>query len=491
MSVGWGLRGDYGHEAGAMMPGALLGLALCLAAGRADWAQRAPTIAALCAIGWAFGGQMSYGVVIGYTADSAWANVLYGYANLFVIGALWGAVGAGILGLALTCRRSELDAFVGPLLAVYAGWKLLDLSGATDRLEARWSLYDTDWVAASSALLIALVYLALAPRARAACRLIAILAAGWWLGLLLLTIVGGLRMTPPRSDNWAGCVGLCAALCVYLWRRRHRAALSLVLYGALAGGAGFAIGDFVQMLGRANWGPIGRFPALQGLGYWKWMEQLFGLLMGTGVALGLARLTSLNLAPPEEDDTKGWSRDAAVLFLLLAIPWENFPRNVSRWVADGHLGEPLLGLAPARWFGLVSLLLTALVIAALRRYRAGALPLIPAAPFARAQWLYLLLLWFFLAVDFTQAFPAMKERSVLLVHVSFWLTALACTWLTIVLPAPADEREGEPCNAEVPVWTRGRFFWLAWMLVPLLILVLAWLTLGTHDAPLPGSQKRF
>lgn len=491
MSVGWGLRGDYGHEAGAMMPGALLGLALCLTTGRADWVQRGPTIAALCAIGWAFGGQMSYGVVIGYTADSAWANVLYGYANLFVIGALWGAVGAGILGLALTLRRSELDVFVGPLLAVYAGWKLLDFSGATDKLEARWPLYDTDWVAASSALLIAFVYGVVSAKARAACRLLAALAAGWWLGLFLLTVVCGLRMTPPRSDNWAGCVGLCAALCLYLWRIRHRAALSLVSYGALAGGVGFAIGDFVQMLGRANWGPIGRFPALQGLGYWKWMEQLFGLLMGAGVALGIARLAALNLASPEEDDAKGWSRDAAVLFLLLVIPWENFPRNVSRWVADGHLSEPLLGLTPARWFGLIGLLLTVLVIAALRRYRAGALPLIPAAPFARVQWLYLLLLWFFLAVDFTQAFPSLKERSVLLVHVSFWLTALACTWLTITQPAPADVREGKPRSAEDAVWTRGRVFWLAWALVPLLIFALAWLTLRTHGAALPGSQQRF
>ena len=33
MSVGWGFRGDYGHEAGAMVPGALLGLAICLALG--------------------------------------------------------------------------------------------------------------------------------------------------------------------------------------------------------------------------------------------------------------------------------------------------------------------------------------------------------------------------------------------------------------------------------------------------------------------------
>lgn len=491
MSVGWGLRGDYGHEAGAMMPGALLGLALCLAAGRADWVQRAPTIAALCAIGWAFGGQMSYGIVIGYTADSAWANVLYGYANLFVIGALWGAVGAGILGLSLTLRRSELDAFVGPLLAVYVGWKLLDFSGATSWLESRWSLYDTDWVAATSALLIAAGYAAFAPKARAACRFVIVLAAGWWLGLGLLTLVFGLRMTPPRSDNWAGCVGLCAALCVYLWRIRHRAALSLVSYGALAGGAGFAVGDFVQMLGRANWGVIGRLPALQGLGYWKWMEQLFGLLMGAGVALGIARIAKLNLASPEEDGSNGWSRNAAVLFLLVVIPWENFPRNVSRWTADGQLGEPLLGLSPARWFALTAVLLTLLVIAALRRYRAGNLPLIPVAAFPRTQWLFLLLLWFFLAVDFTQAFPVMKERSVLLVHVSFWLTALACTWLTITLASSVNMLEREPRNVEDSAWTRGRFFWLAWALVPLLILALAWLTLGTHDAPLSGSQTRF
>ena len=30
MSVGWGFRGDYGHEAGAMVPGALLGLAILI-----------------------------------------------------------------------------------------------------------------------------------------------------------------------------------------------------------------------------------------------------------------------------------------------------------------------------------------------------------------------------------------------------------------------------------------------------------------------------
>lgn len=43
-SVGWGIRGDYGHEAGAMIPGALLSLAVCLASGREDLWRRAAVV---------------------------------------------------------------------------------------------------------------------------------------------------------------------------------------------------------------------------------------------------------------------------------------------------------------------------------------------------------------------------------------------------------------------------------------------------------------
>ena len=78
MSVGWGFRGDYGHEAGAMVPGALVALAICLTSGREDWWNRAPMLAMLGAIGWAFGGQMSYGKIIGYTAHTSFPDVLYG-----------------------------------------------------------------------------------------------------------------------------------------------------------------------------------------------------------------------------------------------------------------------------------------------------------------------------------------------------------------------------------------------------------------------------
>ena len=138
MSVGWGFRGDYGHEAGAMVPGALLGLAICLSSGRKDWWQRS-TIMAMCgAIGWAFGGQMSYGRVIGYTAGSSLPDVAYGYASLFLIGGLWGGTGAAILSLSITESRSYLERFAGPLVALYLVWFAIDLSGLTEWLAETW-----------------------------------------------------------------------------------------------------------------------------------------------------------------------------------------------------------------------------------------------------------------------------------------------------------------------------------------------------------------
>lgn len=106
MSLGWGIRGDYGHEAGAMIPGALVGLAVCLASGREDWWRRAGIMGLCGAVGWAFGGQMSYGRVIGYTASSSLLDVFYGYASLLLIGGLWAGVGAAILTLSVTASRS-------------------------------------------------------------------------------------------------------------------------------------------------------------------------------------------------------------------------------------------------------------------------------------------------------------------------------------------------------------------------------------------------
>src|SRR5580704_18796562 len=70
VSIGWGVRGQFGHEYGAALAGALGGMVVALLAGRPDWHSRIAYFAALGAIGWAFGGGMSYMKTVAYAHSS-------------------------------------------------------------------------------------------------------------------------------------------------------------------------------------------------------------------------------------------------------------------------------------------------------------------------------------------------------------------------------------------------------------------------------------
>lgn len=491
MSVGWGFRGDYGHEAGAMVPGALLGLSICLASGRQDWWQRASIMAMCGAVGWAFGGQMSYGQIIGYTASDSLPDVVYGYGCLFLIGGLWAGTGSGILALGVTRPRSYLERFAGPLVVLWLVWFASDLSGLTERLVDAWYLHDTDWVAALSALLVAAVYAVLVPRNRPACTLIICLAAGWWGGYIILTGLLGLRMTPPRSDNWSGCVGLFIALVLYLICQKNRAGLIIALWGFLVGGLGFAVGDFVNMLGRAQWGPIGQVAALQGLDYWKWMEQLFGLIMGIGVGLVFLRSMRRRLPPPVEDQESGNLNTVALLFLLLVMMWSNLFKNVRNWIKGNAIPEEFFGIPAKWWFLLVGLMLSATVLIAIVRNRRRDLPLAPVSTFGRGQLLFLVILWVSITGAFMQTFPGMAGKGVFLVHLSFWITGGVCSLIVLGLSG-RSVTQGEPQVALSDLfWKAGARHWIGWLLIPILIILLAYLTTSLSESPLPGSNLRF
>ncbi len=89
LSVGWGIRGNFGHEYGAMIAGALAALSVVALSDREDWARRSAYFAMFGALGWSFGGGISSMQVIAYTHSGHSAAVLYGFASLFVIGFLW------------------------------------------------------------------------------------------------------------------------------------------------------------------------------------------------------------------------------------------------------------------------------------------------------------------------------------------------------------------------------------------------------------------
>jgi hypothetical protein len=125
LSIGWGIRGNYGHELGAMFPGALAALAVCLLSNREDWWTRVAYFACFGALGWAFGGSISYMQVIAYTQSGHAPSQYYGFWGLFLIGFLWAAPGGAGTALAAVLDRKTLCDMFRPLTVLLALWALL------------------------------------------------------------------------------------------------------------------------------------------------------------------------------------------------------------------------------------------------------------------------------------------------------------------------------------------------------------------------------
>jgi len=125
LSIGWGIRGNYGHETGAMFPGALTAIAVCLLSGREDWRERVAYFACFGALGWAFGGSISYMQVIAYAQSGHAPSQYYGFSALFVIGFLWAALGGAGTALPAVLDRKSLGEMFQPLSLLLALWCLL------------------------------------------------------------------------------------------------------------------------------------------------------------------------------------------------------------------------------------------------------------------------------------------------------------------------------------------------------------------------------
>ncbi|MHC4533215.1 MAG: hypothetical protein ACYS6K_04615 [Planctomycetota bacterium] len=245
------------------------------------------------------------------------------------------------------------------------------------------------------------------------------------------------------------------------------------------------------MLGRAQWGPIGSFSALQGLDYWKWMEQLFGLIMGLGVGLAFLRFLRRNLIPPEEDRSAGSLNTIGLVFLLIVMMWNNLYKNVRNWAKGNHIPEYFFGIRSHWWFLIVGFLLSAIVLLAIIRHRRQQLPLAPSSAFGRGQLLFLIILWIAVVGAFVQAFPSMAHKGVFFVHTTFWLTAGICSLIVLCLSGKPDYRLEPKLTASDNYWRPDMRHWIGWLLIPVLIILLAYLTVSLDEEPLSGSHLRF
>src|SRR6188472_1414770 len=112
MSLGWGLRGSIGGGSlGAMIPGAMIGLVLCVLLNRYS---DSGLVAAFAAIGVGFGGQETYGQTVGLSLqpETFWWALL----GFVVKGAAWGLLGGAFIGIALAIM----------VLGTWIGWQFLN-----------------------------------------------------------------------------------------------------------------------------------------------------------------------------------------------------------------------------------------------------------------------------------------------------------------------------------------------------------------------------
>ena len=197
MSLGtaWAIRGQFGHEHGAAWAGSIGSLAVLLVIKREDWLRKAFSIVLAGAVGWGLGGMMSYGMVVGYGRGSDWPNVFYGLAMLFIIGGLYGFLGGGLFGLALSDTKK----------------------------------YPVKWA-----------------------KLIVEMTIGGIICYFFIIEQFGWNMTPPRSELWAVCLGMAFALAWNIRRGKNKAAIRVAIFSSLGAGFGFAFGNFLQVMGQVS-----------------------------------------------------------------------------------------------------------------------------------------------------------------------------------------------------------------------------------------------
>ncbi|MBM3824773.1 MAG: hypothetical protein FJ404_18145 [Verrucomicrobia bacterium] len=103
--LGWGIRGQYGHETGAMIAGLLVtSVLVMLLGGHLPWAVAARAMA-LGTIAIGIGGSMTYGQTVGLTHDAELVGHLeslrWGMVGLAVKGGIWIGFAGLFLGLGL------------------------------------------------------------------------------------------------------------------------------------------------------------------------------------------------------------------------------------------------------------------------------------------------------------------------------------------------------------------------------------------------------
>ncbi|RME94611.1 MAG: hypothetical protein D6766_05380 [Verrucomicrobia bacterium] len=317
--MGWGIRGQYGHETGAMMAGLLVALTLAC-----RWCARWDALATARVVAWAtiatgFGGSMTYGQTLGLTQNAELIGrgdaLAWGLLGTTVKGGVWIGFTGLFLGMGLGGvdyrPRQVLGAMLVALGCFALGVWLLNepYDPAYRRLPAIYFSATWEWY----------------PQAGPELRPRREVWGGLWLAWLALW-------------GWAG------------WWRRDRLARRLALWGVLGGGAGFTLGQALQAWHA--WHPAWfeqswLAPLTRHFNWWNLMETTFGFVWGGVVAWGVARNRAWIRPPGAGALRPAWTSREEFLWLILHVGLLVPGTLADWWLSDAYLEVGLcLGLLP-------------------------------------------------------------------------------------------------------------------------------------------------
>ncbi len=343
--MAWGIRGQYGHETGAMIAGLLVSLVIAFLL-----CPKGPTLPMARAVAWGtvamgIGGTMTYGQTVGLTHDTPLVGnveaLRWGMLGLAIKGGIWIGFAGLFLGMGLSSVRYRTLEILCLLLAMlgasYVGIQLLNEPYEPDNKILPWIYFSDDW---------------------------------HW------EPEGGFI---PRRETWGGLLFALGVAWAYVgWKRGDRLARNLGLWGILGGALGFPGGQSLQatfVWNRELFNDGFLRIITTGMNPWNIMEIGFGTIMGAVLGFG-AWFHRGAMNPVDSGDESRfsvpleWGLLAVHIALLVAVDFLSIP--AADFLYDFGLVLaflPFVVITSGRWWPYLQIFVVTLIPIAGKTYR--------------------------------------------------------------------------------------------------------------------------
>ena len=284
--MGWGIRGQYGHETGAMIAGVLVSLSVCFILCRRLPVDQLARTVALAIVAMGIGGSMTYGETVGLTHDGPlrgnWDALRWGMLGLGIKGGIWISFFGLFLGMGLSGHRYTARNMVALVLASLGAYFI-----GINTINYPFNPYEVDAEFTYGKDGTEMVHVNRFPSGKGN------LSQAGKKALPYLYFSDHWDWEPyetirPRWENWGGQLLALLSIFIYVgWWTKDRLAGNLAIWGFVAGGIGFPTGQCVQAYYQWNSEVFagGIWDHLS-MNWWNTMETTFGTVMGAIVGLG-------------------------------------------------------------------------------------------------------------------------------------------------------------------------------------------------------------